>query len=81
MFSLLAALMVLLTGALAQRPSCWKYIQEDPDTIDQVFFPHESNCRFYYQCSLHGLVRMKCQHGMHFDAETHQCGRPDEVEC
>lgn len=61
--------MMLMIGAVAaQRPSCWKYIRDDPDNIDEVFFPHESNCQYYYQCSMHGIVRMKCQAGMHFGA-------------
>lgn len=71
----------MICGAFAQRPSCWEHIRDDPDNIDQVFFPHEKDCRFYYQCSMHGVVRMKCQFGMHFDVETHQCGRPDDVVC
>jgi hypothetical protein len=68
----IAAILLLICGTLGQRPSCWEYYKEDPETIDQVYFPHESNCRFYYQCSTHGVVRMKCQHGMLFDADTHQ---------
>jgi hypothetical protein len=72
----IAALLLLVCGTMAQRPSCWEYYKEDPETIDQVYFPHESNCRFYYQCSAHGISRMKCQFGMHFDADTHQVRLP-----
>ncbi|XP_070499512.1 peritrophin-1-like [Chironomus tepperi] len=73
------ALLVLLVNG--QRPNCWRYYQEDPETIDQVYFPHEKNCQYFYQCTAHGAMRMKCPPGMHFDKENHQCGRPDDVVC
>lgn len=83
-----------------REKSCWEYYQEEPESINEIYFPHPTNCRFYYQCSAHGKVRMKCQPGkmfnstfnfiiihiifklgMHFDVETNQCGRPDDVVC
>jgi Chitin binding Peritrophin-A domain len=67
-----ALFLILIGGVFAQKPSCWEFLKDDPDTIDQVYFPHEKNCQFYYQCSSHGPIRMKCQFGMHFDSESHQ---------
>ncbi len=38
-----ALLAILMEGVLTQRnkPSCYKYWVEDPDTIDQVYFPYK----------------------------------------
>lgn len=59
---------MLFAGTLhAQRPNCWEYYRDDPENIDQVYFPHEKNCQFFYQCTSHGAVRMKCNPGMYFD--------------
>lgn len=77
----LLALLTLLSEVSAQRPSCWKAIQEDPAKINNVYFPHEDNCEFYYQCTMHGVRRMTCGRGQHFDVLTNQCGRPEEVDC
>lgn len=52
---LFIALLVLLVNG--QRPNCWRYYQDDPENIDQVYFPHEKNCQFFYQCTAHGAMR------------------------
>ncbi|CAO1374953.1 unnamed protein product [Diamesa serratosioi] len=82
-FSIVVVLMVLINTILAQdqKPNCGELFREDPKAANNVYWPHDTNCNLYYQCSAHGLVRMKCQYGMHFDRYMHQCGRPDEVEC
>lgn len=50
--------MVLFIGnAIGQRPNCWKFYQDDPETIDQVYFPYEKNCQYFYQCTAHGAMR------------------------
>lgn len=101
-FSPLALIVLYANSVIGQRPKCYEFYKEDPDNIDQVYFPHESNCKFFYQCTAHGAMRlvlfnvvyekslviiylenprMKCNPGMHFDRETNQCGRPDDVVC
>lgn len=30
---------------------------------------------------MHGVRRMTCGRGHHFNALTNQCGRPEEVDC
>lgn len=50
--------LVLLALASGQKkPSCYKSWQEDPDTIDQVYFPYDGNCAYFWQCTAHGAMR------------------------
>ncbi|KAG5679286.1 hypothetical protein PVAND_008865 [Polypedilum vanderplanki] len=78
----IALILLIVDNVSAQKkPNCWEYFKDDPDTIDQVYFPYEGNCQYYWQCTAHGAMRMKCPPSMNFDAETHQCGRPDDVVC
>lgn len=56
-------LLVAFVSAQKKKDTCWHHYQEDPDHINEVYYPHDTDCRFYYQCSAHGRVRMKCQPG------------------
>lgn len=64
-FVILAVIVMLVTIVAAQKKkdTCWHHYQEEPDSINEIYFPHDTDCRFYYQCSAHGRVRMKCQPG------------------
>lgn len=73
----------MLSNVFAQskRPSCWKYIKDESNYIDEIYFPYEGNCQYYWQCTRHGAMRMKCPPQQHFDVDTNQCGRAADVEC
>lgn len=64
-FVILAVIVMLVTIVAAQKKkdTCWHHYQEEPDSINEIYYPHDTDCRFYYQCSAHGRVRMKCQPG------------------
>lgn len=51
----LALLAIVIDSVVGQKkPSCYKYWLEDAETIDQVYFPYEGKCQFFWQCTAHG---------------------------
>lgn len=52
-----ALLVVSVMSQRSSKPNCYKYWLEDPDTIDQVYFPYKGNCQYFWQCTAHGAMR------------------------
>lgn len=76
---LVAIASVLL--AEANVPDCVSLARADRETIDNYYYPHESDCNLYYQCAEYGLVKMQCPEDLHFDSESNQCGWPGVARC
>lgn len=51
---------VLLTGTFARDPRC-------PLDGSQIYFPHETDCRLFYQCNAAGdALLYECEPGLEF---------------
>lgn len=59
-------IVLALVALVSAQKSCHHAYLDDPENINDVYFPHPTDCRFYYQCTAHGKVRMKCQPGEKF---------------
>lgn len=79
--SVVLVAIVSVLSAEASVPDCVSLARSDRETIDNYYYPHESDCNLYYQCAEYGLVKMQCPEDLHFDRETNQCGWPDVVKC
>lgn len=51
------------------------------DGIDPVYFPHESDCGKYYQCSMGEAVELTCPSGLYFNATSNVCDYPSTSGC
>ena len=77
---------IIIFLSLLISAQCSPLIKNDadvvcPDSEEDVFVPHPTECGLYYQCVGNNPVLMSCPDGLFFDPSLNLCNWPDLVDC
>jgi len=77
---------IIIFLSLLISAQCSPLIKNDadvvcPDSEEDVFVPHPTECGLYYQCVGNNPVLMSCPDGLFFDPSLNICNWPDLVDC